>query len=144
MSYTPTQWTTGDTITASALNKIEQGIANAGSALIVDFNADDDELNKTWAEIYTAIKSGTPVYIRGVFEAEYDFAYSTSLLPVIMAYKYDTEYRVFVLGDFQGGMQSISGVSGLLVPTVVVFHASSASGTLTWYKRVRPQTSVST
>ena len=30
MSYTPTQWNTGDTITASALNKIENGIANAG------------------------------------------------------------------------------------------------------------------
>ena len=30
MSYTPTNWNTGDTITASALNKIEQGIANAG------------------------------------------------------------------------------------------------------------------
>jgi len=30
MSYTPTTWTTGDTITASAMNKIEQGIANAG------------------------------------------------------------------------------------------------------------------
>lgn len=30
MSYTPTTWTTGDTITASALNKIENGIANAG------------------------------------------------------------------------------------------------------------------
>lgn len=30
MSYTPTNWTTGDTITASAMNKIENGIANAG------------------------------------------------------------------------------------------------------------------
>lgn len=30
MSYTPTTWNTGDTITPSALNKIEQGIANAG------------------------------------------------------------------------------------------------------------------
>lgn len=30
MSYTPTTWTTGDTITASALNKIENGIADAG------------------------------------------------------------------------------------------------------------------
>ena len=29
MSYTPTTWTTGDTITASAMNKIENGIANA-------------------------------------------------------------------------------------------------------------------
>lgn len=36
MSYTPTNWNTGDTITASALNKIEQGIANAGSISVID------------------------------------------------------------------------------------------------------------
>lgn len=30
MAYTPTNWTTGDTITATAMNKIENGIANAG------------------------------------------------------------------------------------------------------------------
>ena len=30
MGYTPTTWTTGDTITATALNKIENGIAGAG------------------------------------------------------------------------------------------------------------------
>ena len=30
MSYTPTTWTTGDTITATAMNKIENGIASAG------------------------------------------------------------------------------------------------------------------
>ena len=29
MSYTPTSWSTGDTITAAAMNKIENGIANA-------------------------------------------------------------------------------------------------------------------
>lgn len=41
MSYTPTSWNTGDTITASALNKIEQGIANAGGSVarvLVNFN----------------------------------------------------------------------------------------------------------
>lgn len=31
MAYTPTTWTTGDTITATAMNKIENGIADAGS-----------------------------------------------------------------------------------------------------------------
>lgn len=31
MAYTPTQWNTGDTITASAMNKIEQGIADNGA-----------------------------------------------------------------------------------------------------------------
>lgn len=31
-SYTPTTWATGDTITATAMNKIENGIANAGGS----------------------------------------------------------------------------------------------------------------
>lgn len=30
MAYNPTTWTTGDTITATAMNKIENGIANVG------------------------------------------------------------------------------------------------------------------
>ena len=34
MSYTPTTWSTGDTITASAMNKIENGIANASGGQI--------------------------------------------------------------------------------------------------------------
>ena len=32
MSYTPKTWQTGDTITATAMNNIEQGIANAGGS----------------------------------------------------------------------------------------------------------------
>lgn len=32
MSYTPTTWNTGDTITASAMNKIENGIADIGES----------------------------------------------------------------------------------------------------------------
>lgn len=30
MAYTPTNWATGDTVTATKLNKLEQGVANAG------------------------------------------------------------------------------------------------------------------
>lgn len=30
MSYTPTEWETGQTITAEKLNKLEQGVADAG------------------------------------------------------------------------------------------------------------------
>ena len=30
MSYTPTTWATGDSVTATKLNKLEQGVANAG------------------------------------------------------------------------------------------------------------------
>ena len=41
MSYTPTTWTTGDTITATKLNKMEQGIASAGGGgcAIVELSA---------------------------------------------------------------------------------------------------------
>ena len=41
MSYTPTTWTTGDTITASAMNKIENGIASGGNNVIVQFSVTD-------------------------------------------------------------------------------------------------------
>ena len=34
MAYTPTTWTTGDTVTAALLNKMEQGIASEGSAFV--------------------------------------------------------------------------------------------------------------
>lgn len=37
MSYTPTNWNTGDTITAAAMNKIENGIADAGGGGGYDF-----------------------------------------------------------------------------------------------------------
>lgn len=33
MSYTPTTWATGDTITAAGLNKMEQGIKNNADAI---------------------------------------------------------------------------------------------------------------
>ena len=39
MSYTPTEWKNGDTITATAMNKIENGIAGAGNNVIVQLSA---------------------------------------------------------------------------------------------------------
>lgn len=49
MAYTPTEWSTGDTITASAMNKIENGIAGAGSALIVtsQYTNGNETMDKT-------------------------------------------------------------------------------------------------
>jgi hypothetical protein len=52
MSYTPTNWATGDVITAEKLNKLEQGVASAGGALVLtDTNG---TLDKTWQEIHDA------------------------------------------------------------------------------------------
>ena len=57
MSYEPTQWSAGDTVTSAKLNKIEQGIKN--NILIANLIYDDEEndiahLDKTWQEIHDA------------------------------------------------------------------------------------------
>ena len=60
MSYNPTQWSAGDTVTSAKLNKIEQGISDNG---VLEINAIFDEetgiarLDKTWQEIYNANNS---------------------------------------------------------------------------------------
>ena len=60
MSYNPTQWSAGDTVTSAKLNKIEQGISNNGT---LEINVIEDRetgavyLDKTWQEIYNANNS---------------------------------------------------------------------------------------
>lgn len=40
MAYTPTTWVTGDTVTATKMNKLENGVANAGGDydLVIEYN----------------------------------------------------------------------------------------------------------
>lgn len=52
MAYTPTTWTTGDTITASAMNKIENGIAGAGGGY--DFVITGEWSNDDWDSLTLA------------------------------------------------------------------------------------------
>ena len=69
MSYTPTTWKAGDTVTSAKLNKIEQGIANNGGILIVRTTYDEDTqvetCDHTWQEIYDAyiVESKNVVYV---------------------------------------------------------------------------------
>lgn len=73
MSYTPTNWQTGDTITAEKLNNMENGIAGA----VVSFNAeyfyDPDEaisrliLFASPAELLSAFQAGSIITARGTF-----------------------------------------------------------------------------
>ena len=62
MSYTPTMWTTGDTITATALNKIENGIANAGGAsgLVTDTSG---TLDVSYNDIFSMLNNGVVPFI---------------------------------------------------------------------------------
>lgn len=64
MSYTPTEWKSGDVITSENLNKLEQGVAAAGGGgggvLKVNITWNEDystgTLDKTYAEILSAFQ----------------------------------------------------------------------------------------
>ena len=78
MSYTPTSWTTGDTITASALNKIEQGIANAGGGgggtqITATMDQTGLTLDASYNELKQILLSGsTPFFIMAMGDIEQD------------------------------------------------------------------------
>ena len=62
MSYTPTTWAAGDTVTATKLNNMETGIANAANPFVVmltptalDYSG---TMDKTTAEITSAFNAG--------------------------------------------------------------------------------------
>lgn len=65
MAYTPTMWKTGDTVTAANLNKLEEGVANAGGVLSIEMTYDTESyvttLNKTFGEIKQAFIAGKPI-----------------------------------------------------------------------------------
>lgn len=81
MSYTPTQWGTGDTITASALNKIEQGIAGSGggfpycevtttdfpssSSNVVGYYSIYKKNGNTYEPVVSVSSLGTTLYVFG-------------------------------------------------------------------------------
>ena len=59
MSYTPTTWKAGDTVTSAKLNKLEQGIANNNVLEVHLIHSDNplyiEILDKTWQEIHDAM-----------------------------------------------------------------------------------------
>ena len=76
MSYTPTQWATGDTVTAERLNKMESGIAAAAAdPFIVTFTPTAQDLSgtmdKTSAEIQTAYDAGKSIVFRVILGEDY-------------------------------------------------------------------------
>ena len=61
MPYTPTEWETGDVITAVKLNKAEEGIAAAGVYMIpIEYDPETSEpyLPASFDDIYAAISAG--------------------------------------------------------------------------------------
>lgn len=70
MSYEPTNWKSGDTVTSAKLNKMEQGIANGG-ALVVHITVDEqgnNTIDHTWQEINDAAPLVFAQNNNGVFD----------------------------------------------------------------------------
>lgn len=133
MAYTPTNWSTGDTITASDMNKLENAVANAGSALIATCSWNDTlnnlALDKTAQEIYDAILGGTPAYIKYQYGAlgssgTGNYVSQTFLAPIIHIYGYDYAGVIRITASRPTLKGSASGKDFLFSPSVVIFSAS--------------------
>lgn len=101
MAYTPTTWTTGDTITASALNKIEQGIANGGGGNIPIYAIYSEgssieycHINGDFAEAYQNWQNDVPMLFTIATNVGTGGEVFTGVLP---AYKYDTANNRFII-----------------------------------------------
>lgn len=65
MAYEPTVWAAGDVVTSAKLNKIETGIANAGSIFVLHETTEENvyTLDRTWQEIHDAMENDAMVVI---------------------------------------------------------------------------------
>lgn len=68
MSYTPTTWQTGDTITAEKLNNMESGIENVNEPFVITCTPTAQDfsgvMDKTVAEINEAYEAGRKIFFR--------------------------------------------------------------------------------
>lgn len=68
MAYEPTEWKSGDVITSTKLNKLENGVAEisgggtGGGVLVCNVDMGTGTLDKTWNDIFTALKNGVPCF----------------------------------------------------------------------------------
>lgn len=100
MAYTPTTWTTGDTVTATKLNKLEQGVANAGGGkydvydyVIKQVDSGTPTLEKgTWQNVYDALQdmeSVTGLFVLNLTPDEWHNTISL-FIPITYAFYYSS------------------------------------------------------
>jgi len=131
MSYTPTNWTTGDTITASALNKIEQGIADAGSgAGGVEITATQTELgvelDASYNDVRQILLSGATPYFLVHYESQEPGNEFDALL----------RYEIYTVGysenEYPGNPYYVSAFNDDRGPNSWAFLASTATDNLVY------------
>lgn len=142
MSYTPTEWKNGDTITATAMNKIENGIANAGGggALIctVTNTGSAYALDKTVQEIYDALESGTPAYVTYTYGVPLtDYASDKFFAPIIKIFTYESGEVIRIVATWTSTTSPATGDGSFLHgPATAVFSAGSMNAYPTFHRTV--------
>lgn len=103
MAYTPTNWKTGDVVTAEKMNKLEQGVAQGGGGCmrvsvtrVGDGDSGTMTLDKTYAEMVDAIESGTFVY--GLIPIDPDDNRTYIIFPDYYGYAVQDNRYVFNMG----------------------------------------------
>ena len=143
MTYTPTTWNTGDTITASALNKIEQGIANAGGgggALIADYIRANNTLSLTVAEIYAAYTAGTPVFIRYIYGDTTTYNGDQKMMPILYLYNYNYAGLIRIAASCAYKINA-GGDYNAFTPAIMIFEATSTNDYPEYLKTIYPTNS---
>lgn len=98
MSYTPTVWKSGDVVTSTKLNKIEQGIANAGGGggaffVPITYQSGATTAGKTAGEIVTAIANGSNILFTEEEES------GTNYYPLTYSFVGDGDYAFAFIAD---------------------------------------------
>lgn len=132
MAYTPTTWTTGDTITASAMNKIENGIAGAGSVATVRVNFNGGGISGT-ANCFV----GYAQYTNGRYSIESPLMEYGSATPTNRMYipvclpPSDDDFKAYIF--FAYYIDNVAGytITGNISTTKI--EAQVRSGASSWY-----------
>ena len=117
MSYTPTTWQTGDTITATKLNKIENGIANAGGGfdafIYKERGTGNWQIIGDFNSALAKVQSGVPLSAMALININYSSAdcgwYNPTLLG--MYHADDTQSITLFISSVDGFTWTSSGVT---------------------------------
>ena len=134
MSYTSTEWKTGDVITADKLNNIEQGIVNSGSGLFVinatgvasqDNPRTTPTLDKTYNEIKAALDAGMTLVIR--YAESSPVGEATAILPLQFKISSGIQEEGDYLSFSQTGVSFLTNCADVRLTVVEVSKRGSNS-----------------
>lgn len=107
-AYVPTEWATGDVITAEKLNHMENGIADSGDSIVLHYDSEAGHFDKTFNEVRQAMSKGVIPTIDASGELE-------------LLVKYNDSNFIISGGDLEG-------------TTNVILKASSGDDYLNFYE----------